>query len=412
MNTLSRKTRQFLSCIMLCSLISVPTYADCTICSVNQTIAAWGTNIQTSIEKIYSLLYTALNQNFGDLSYYASDVADNLTLGKQITPTGSAITSAVNQMNVNNGWIGVIGSIGPSSLLPNNNLAQSSIRFTLTSLIGGDTWDPALASSSGDAASYQADQSCGNNIMSFESLVSPLTYRTTQMSCDASSPSRTNRNQANYALNYLQLISDGIDPISNLTPATAFTTGTPSADNIKALINDKSMVYQNFMNLRRSWLAAWSAAYDNLFYLYTQHSIPVDANGNQIGNDSPIEISTRIATRRTSDPQWYSDIHGAASPVLQRETVFILAEIQRDINEMRRENQRLLALQAIQLAVQLKQAKQFIKPLEMSVRNKAQSILSASAQKEGSKKPVPTSLQNNYENSGSSTGFFNPPPSH
>lgn len=417
MKTLNRKTRRFLSCVILSSVISLPTYADCSICSINQTIAAWGYNIQNSIDKIYSLLLTTINQNLGDLSYYPQDLADNLAIGKQVAPIPSnPYGSVLDQMNAINGWIGIAGSIGPTSYLPNNNLSQNSIKFNLTSLIGGDTWDASLSDGSGDAGSYMADQSCGNNIMSFESLVSPLTYRTTQMPCDASSRNRTNRNQANYALNYLQLISDSIEPISNLTPASAFTTGTPSTDDIKALVNDRSQVYQNFMNLRRSWLAAWSAAYDNLYYIYTQHSIPTDANGNQVGNDSPMEISARIATARTSSPQWYSDIHGASSTVLQRETVFILAEIQRDLNEMRRENQRLLALQAIQLAVQLKQAKQFIKPLEVAVRNKAQSILTASSQKSESRT---NTSQFNYEhqnnNQGSSTGMFTPPstpPSH
>lgn len=410
MKTLSRKTRQFVGCIVLSSIISLPTYADCSICSINQTIAAWSSNIQYSIDRIYSLLYTAVNQNFGDMSYYPQGVADNLTVGKQIAPTpANPYGSVLNQINSTSGWTGIAGSIGPESYLPNSNLSQKSIKYNLTSLVGGDTWDPALSGNSGDSATYMADQSCGNNIMSFESLVSPLTYRTTQLRCDASSPSRTNRNQANYALNYLQLISDGIDPISNLTPASAFTTGTPSEADIKALINDRSQVYQNFMNLRRSWLAAWSAAYNNLYYIYSQHSIPTDSNGNQIGNDSPMEISTRIATMRTSNPQWYADVHGASSTILQRETVFILAEIQRDLNEMRRENQRLLALQAVQLAVQLKQAKQFIKPMEMAVRNKAQSILTSSAQKSGSTSTSQFNFGTQNTNSGSSTGMFTPP---
>jgi len=60
------------------------------------------------------------------------------------------------------------------------------------------------------------------------------------------------------------------------------------------------------------------------------------------GSASLAEVEKYAATRRIADPKWYETINNTPSIGVERETVFILAEIQAQLYQLHRDNERML----------------------------------------------------------------------
>lgn len=58
---------------------------------------------------------------------------------------------------------------------------------------------------------------------------------------------------------------------------------------------------------------------------------------------SPLEVEEYIATRRVDNPQWYTDMANASPPVIARETLFVLAEMEKELFQIKQQNERILA---------------------------------------------------------------------
>lgn len=179
-------------------------------------------------------------------------------------------------------------------------------------------------------------QNCGNAMFNYESLMGYSSYSNQVMDCNPG----TTQDISKYASNFIKYAGDiARQPaMFSINQLVQNNTLTPN----QALTLEASSEWQDFELYRRHLVSVQTAGLSNLYYLYNQRV--ADGNGN-----SPELLADQTATWRTSSKQWYTDMSTALPTVLLREQLFILAEMQRDLHEMRKENQRALASQAILL---------------------------------------------------------------
>ena len=371
MNTKFKSLKKPIIVGFLSLAITLPAYADCSVCSLHYAIYNAANSVVAAINRIHARIEAIVDSNFAAQPGLEEAIKLNRELG--------ALEEPIEKSQEQSAYQTILGAIGPLSDA-DKELKFDYIKNTLSSFKAGDLWSEELTGSSQDQHKYEAEQRCGSHRLTLNSLIGPLTYRKISMSCDAGSPTREDRDQAEYAKSFIQLVSDLGDPISDVNAKTAFRDENPDPKDIKNL--QKSSSYKEYLVARRNWLSAWDVAYDSLTYLFTEHASP---DGDK---DSSTELAYKIATRRTSNPdgKWYSDMQGSIGPVLQREAVFILAEIQRDLNDLRREHQRLIAIQSAQLLQTLTQTKRLLQLKETNVKQQAQSISSKRSEKEARKR--------------------------
>lgn len=69
-----------------------------------------------------------------------------------------------------------------------------------------------------------------------------------------------------------------------------------------------------------------------------------DSKGNTVyAYASPLQISNYVTTHRTSDPNWYKQMMSASPATVQRETLFVLAEMESELQRQHIDNERILA---------------------------------------------------------------------
>lgn len=204
------------------------------------------------------------------------------------------------------------------------------ITAAMASDIAGDMYPPA------NTKNPIMAQNCGNSMFNFESLMGYSTYANQVMACNPG----TTQDISNYASNFVRYAADIARQPAMFSINQLVQNNTLTPDQAYTL--EGSREWQDFELYRRHLVSVQSAGLSNLYYLYNQRV--ADANGN-----SPELLADQTATWRTSSKQWYTDMSTALPTVLLREQVFILAEMQRDLHEMRKENERALASQAILL---------------------------------------------------------------
>jgi hypothetical protein len=62
-----------------------------------------------------------------------------------------------------------------------------------------------------------------------------------------------------------------------------------------------------------------------------------------IRDASPLQVKEYLATRRSTNPQWYDDMSKASPATVSRETLFVLAEIRQELFNIQQQNERMLA---------------------------------------------------------------------
>ncbi len=166
--------------------------------------------------------------------------------------------------------------------------------------------------------------SAGDANMSFQSLIGPNSYESSL--------------QLNRANNFIRYAANMGIPFSDIRWSTL------SAENKEKL--DSSDVGKQYKVLMRSAAAAQSVALDNLNNILSERTM-VKGLGTKAGmtkeNASPLEVSEFIATRRTRDQNWYNSMAKASPATLQRETLFVLAEMQQQLYQQHLDNERILA---------------------------------------------------------------------
>ncbi|HEV2613505.1 MAG TPA: hypothetical protein VGV92_02220 [Gammaproteobacteria bacterium] len=131
---------------------------------------------------------------------------------------------------------------------------------------------------------------------------------------------------------------------------------------------------QNYLLEARAAAAAQSVAMSNLQYLAQERALvkglgtnahmttlPLDTNTPQtpINDASQLQLEQFLVDRRVGNPLWYANVNTASSTAVQRETLFVLAEISKQMFEQKLLLERMLAEEVAmqQSTSQINQAK-------------------------------------------------------
>lgn len=166
----------------------------------------------------------------------------------------------------------------------------------------------------------------------FGTLITPLVYTPTEQTA------------AKYYLKY------AVQSTQNLTTGIDFTKLYKNPAAIAAL--KKNPAYQSYALTLRSMLALRSVSLNNLNQLIAERtSLPglgaaaglAPGPNNQPVAASPLQVEAYQATHRVDNPAWYTQIANDSPATLQRETLIVLAEIEKQNYEAHLDRERILA---------------------------------------------------------------------
>lgn len=314
------------------------------IVAVNKVRAAVEAIAQTTIYYIFQT-----PPNVGDV------LVTNIARSNTATNT-SAQVKMLNDEDIMTG-------IAPDTKNPNKMLTRlASIQASDTLL--GSSGGGIIPFFSGPAQSnMQKALLLGNENLNFQSLVSPLFYTD---------------DQQNNALNFLYFISGSATPISTFSLRDIPDSQLKPKQKLDI---QSSATYQNYQVQRRQLVAHQSAALTNLYYIYARR-LPIKsikAGDTALGKDSPsaFQIEDHVATWRTSTPSWYAQMATETPTNIARETLFVLAEIQTELHRMHQENERMLALMAINQLQNVRTGKQTLMLSEKQVQDQISQMTKA-----------------------------------
>ncbi len=234
------------------------------------------------------------------------------------------------------------------------------ITAAMASDVAGDVLTPT------NVLNPSVAQNCGNAMFNYESLMGYSTYSNQILSCNPG----TKQDISGYANNFVKYAGDIARQPAMFSINQLVQNNSLTPDQANKL--QQSQEWIDFELYRRHLVSVQSSGLSNLYYLYNQRI--ADGNGN-----SPQLLADQIASWRTSNKQWYTDMATALPTVLLREQLFILAEMQRDLHEMRKEHQRALASQAILLLRGTALSKSILADKLNAVNSKIQSIVNPSS---------------------------------
>ncbi len=181
------------------------------------------------------------------------------------------------------------------------------------------------------------DNTVDNSSFSFDTLFAPVYYSTNNNSQQAA--------QAQAVISYL---SGSYLPL--YVPSLSQTASTRSTQ----LQLPDVQVY--FLKLR-TYTAETSVAVSNMNYLLNERTIqkglgdqagmttlPTDVSGTQpIHDASPLQVEQFLVQRRIGNSTWYTKMNAARDADLERETLFVLAEIEAQLYQLHLDNERIMA---------------------------------------------------------------------
>lgn len=159
----------------------------------------------------------------------------------------------------------------------------------------------------------------------------------------------TDKNNAEQALSFL---SDYASPLGSIDPSTL------NKEQVEKM--NSSPEGQRYRVHIRTLAAVRSLALSNFYHMLMER-MPVknlgknaglpghDTAGN--GDASPLEVESYIATRRVNSADWYTYMNKAPEVIVARETLFVLAEMEKQLFEIKQQNERILATLTV-MAVQ------------------------------------------------------------
>lgn len=297
-----------------------------------------------------------------------SDAANSLFGGGgSSSPTGATLADVVKA--INNVWTLIASSVStgvttaanllyeanpslPAAITANtaqpsaieaakansNQLSQAQVRQaltqdqdwenTLSKIVASDSLLKTSSVASIETLRQARNPSAGDANMNFQSLFGPTSYE--------------NNLQVSRANNFIRYAGNLGIPMSEIRWSKL------SDENKEKL--DKSSVGKEYKVLMRSNAAAQSVALDNLYNMLSERTV-VKGLGTKAGltkpDASPLEVQEFIATRRTRDPEWYNNMTKASPTTIQRETLYVLAEMQQQLYQQHLDNQRILATLSI-----------------------------------------------------------------
>lgn len=203
-----------------------------------------------------------------------------------------------------------------------------------------------------DIASLKNSDKSNINALNLGALIDPVQYDTNK------------NNSSENAAYFIKYMTNQY----NLIPLINFTQIISDNELTRALSDPE---VQKYLLTLRQILANYSVGMNNLYYLYNERKAePTDdilgnpSSGTQTidksllpkslqTNASPLAIEKWMATRRlTTYPDkshdWFQQIEHATPATLQRETVFLLAEIRYEMFQQRMLQERMLATLSVQ----------------------------------------------------------------
>jgi hypothetical protein len=178
------------------------------------------------------------------------------------------------------------------------------------------------------------------NDFNYQSLMTPHLYD-------------TSKGEDQNALNFIRFISDYAEPLSAFNLESFLNAQNLTLNQKRQVIQSVQTApdYQTYIVARRTLAAQQSAALTILYQIYARRlPIPnIKAADTALNRDNPsaLQIEDYIANWRTSSPAWYQAMETAPPATIARETLYVLAEIQRQLQSIRMDNERLASMQAI-----------------------------------------------------------------
>jgi hypothetical protein len=265
----------------------------------------------------------------------------------------------------------ILEGLTPQPQNPNENLVKLAvIQASDTVLPSAGVPTPLFSQPQSNA---QANLAKGNENFNFQSLYSPLVYNTPDLE--------------NYALNYIRFIS-GFGTLISSFNLNSFPETQLSIK--QKLTIQESGNYQNYMVQRRQLLALQSGLLSNLYWIYARR-LPINsikAGDTALGVDHPsvAQIEDYNATWRTKSSTWYTQMATASPSNVERETLYVLAEIRSALHQLHEDNERLIALAVLNQLNTLQVAKQSLALTEKQVLDTINQLIKSTAEQ---------SLQNN-----------------
>lgn len=213
-----------------------------------------------------------------------------------------------------------------------------------------------------DVAEYHtgkpSPQDIHNNYFDFNSVISPASYNTTD--------------QQEAVTHFMQYLTQSYKPYSDGFNFSDLKNA--SAKQLSSFM--QSQPYVNFQLAIRSLVAAKSLPLSNFNYMISERSpilsnkdlpqldalsakmskagvnIPPakvnikNANGDTVTEyqyPSPLQIQNYIATRRVHSKGWYQTMSAASPATVQREQLYVLAEIESQLQQQHLDNERLIS---------------------------------------------------------------------
>lgn len=307
------------------------------------------------------MVYTAASYLFQTPPNIGNELVTNNTQNTAIQTVLPNVTNLNNQ--------DILSGLVPNTQNPDLALTQ------LASIQASDTILQSTVASGVPLPYYsQAAQSSmqnalaqGNENFNFTSLITPLSFNTKDLQ--------------NQALNYVRFLSGYATPISNFSlssyPESQLSTK-------QKLTFQNTPAYQAYQVQRRSLVAQQSIILSNLYTLYSKR-LPIStihASDTALGVETPsaAQIEDYVATWRTASPTWYTQMATAAPSNVQRETLYVLAEIQTELHRMHQDNERMIALLASSQLQNLSNNKIALGLIEKQIRDQLDQTIKKNAQ--------------------------------
>lgn len=233
-------------------------------------------------------------------------------------------------------------------------------------------------------------------------------------------PDAYTQDQQNAAQYYVNFITQSYNPLgSTLNLAPLASLSYASFLNFQR----NNLVYQNYQAGVRSYTAMNSLALSNYNLLMTERTVqsglgttvgltvPSSSGLQPVADASPLQVQEFMATRRINNVQWYKDMAAASPATVQRESLYVLAEIEAQLWQQHLDSERMIAtLSAMELGSSMTLRNQ-LQIQESSVNSAVQAAASSdSASSSAASAAVSTNTANaatNYAGTGNTAQIPN-----
>jgi hypothetical protein len=196
--------------------------------------------------------------------------------------------------------------------------------------------------------------------INLDSLITPVQYPRTS--------GEVNEKQQS-ALLFINFITGVAQPMPSLNLAAA-----KNAKERDDILNTPS-VKKYFVAFLRQ-IANYSVGISNFYYLYAER-VPIPTQNRDIPSGlklpeyltkeaSPLAIDQYSATRRIQSKEWYQEMQTTTPATIQREMLYLLAEMRYELFQLRMVNERLLATES---AMQIKATNDNLPLLRVTLQN-------------------------------------------